>query len=235
MNSIKYLPLAALVTVLSGCSSEPHKDIPGLTSAIDQAVAGPYGQAIHHAEIAEDRLEDASVILSHWKNDHYWNIDESAEAMQAARDAEMHRLESEKAMCEWLTMVHAGNHHGAEAVRRTAAFFKTGSATPYAANEHDIAIIGMYLQSHPDATADVNAYTDTVGKNPRNQALSEKRAEAVSKMLIAHGAKAEQLHVKALGEASGPDNTPEQKNRTVSISTTHPRYIDCPKLKANHP
>jgi len=33
--------------------------------------------------------------------------------------------------------------------------------------------------------------------------------------MIKHGAKAEQLHIKTLGEAHGPDNTRDQNHRVV--------------------
>jgi len=225
-----YLPFAVLVTVLAGCTP-PEKDIPGLTSGIDAAVAGHYGQSIYHEELAEEQLKKADRVLKHWKNGHYWNIDERQKAMEAAQEAAQHRLASEKELCQWLTAVHGHNHHQDEAVQRTAAYFRTGSAIPYQTNDHDIAVLGKYLESHPDAVADVIAYTDTVGSSESNQNLSERRGATVSQMLVAQGAKAEQLRVTALGEAQGPDNTPDQQHRTVAISTLHPNYIDCPDLK----
>jgi outer membrane protein OmpA-like peptidoglycan-associated protein len=225
-----YLPIAVLITTLAACTP-PEKDIPGLSSEIDAAVAGHYGQSIYHEELAEEKLEESNNVLKHWQNDHYWNIDERQKAMDAAQEAARHRLESEKELCQWLTSVHGHNHHQSETAQHTAAYFKTGSAIPYKTDDHDIAILGKYLQSHPDATADVIAYTDTVGSSRSNQNLSERRAASVSRMLIDKGAKAEQLRVTALGEAEGPDNTPNQQHRIVAISTVHPNYIDCPNLK----
>ena len=225
-----YLPFAVLITALAACTP-PEKDIPGLSSEIDAAQAGHHGQSIYHEELAEEKLEESNNVLKHWQNDHYWNIDERQKAMDAAREAARHRLESEKELCQWLTSVHGHNHHQSETAQHTAAYFKTGSATPYKTNDHDIAFLGKYLQFHPDATADVIAYTDTVGSSPSNQNLSERRAASVSRMLIDNGAKAEQLRVTALGEAEGPDNTQNQQHRTVAISTAHPNYIDCPNLK----
>ena len=225
-----YLPFAVLVVVLTGCTP-PEKDIPGLTSGIDAAVAGHYGQSVYHEELAEEKLEKANNVLDHWKNDQYWNIDERQKAMDAAKEAAEQRLASEKELCQWLTSVHGQNHHQAEAVQQTAAYFKTGSAIPYKTNDHHISTLGKYLEHHPDATADVIAYTDTVGSPESNQSLSERRGATVSQMLIEKGAKPEQLRVTALGEAQGPDNTPNQEHRTVAISTVHPNYIDCPDLK----
>ncbi|MFZ2171532.1 MAG: OmpA family protein [Methylococcaceae bacterium] len=225
-----YLPFALLITALAACTP-PEKDIPGLSSEVDAAVAGHYGQSIYHEELAEEKREEANNVLKHWQNGHYWNIDEKQKAMDAAREAAQHRLESEKELCQWLTSVHGHNHHQSETAQHTAAYFKTGSAIPYKTDDHNITILGKYLQTHPDATADVIAYTDTVGSSKSNQNLSERRAASISQMLIDKGAKVEQLRVTALGEAEGPDNTPNQHHRTVAISTIHPNYIDCPNLK----
>lgn len=229
-RKLVYLSLAVLAPVLTACTP-PAKDIPGLKSEMDAAVAGHYGQALYHWEAAEERFEEANHILGHWQDDEYWNIDERQKAMDAARDAAQHRLESEKAMCSWLTSVHSHNHDLTGKLHRTAAFFSTGSATPYNTNHNDIATLGAYLKTHPRATAEVTAYTDTVGSAASNQQLAERRAEAVANMLIQQGAQAGQLQLRSVGEAHGPDNSPNQKHRVVKISTKHIEYIDCPDLK----
>lgn len=225
-----YLPFAVLAVSLTACTP-PAKDIPGLTSEIDAANAGHYGQSVYHEELAEKNLEEANEILEHWKNDHYWNIDLRQKATTAAQAGAHHRKESEKELCKWLTSVHSHNHHQGEVVQHAAAYFRTGSAVPYKTNHAEIATLGKYLETHPAATGEVIAYTDTVGSAQSNQTLSERRALRVKNLLIAHGAKPEQLTTKAMGEAEGPDRTPNQKHRVVMISTAHPNYIDCPDLQ----
>jgi len=151
-----YLPFAVLITSLSACTP-PEKDIPGLTSGIDAAVAGHYGQSIYHEELAEEDLEKANNVLKHWQEGHYWNIDERQKAMDAAASGAQHRLESEKALCQWLTSVHSQNHHMAEATQHAAAYFRTGSSEPYKTNDNVILALAKYLETHPDATGDVIA------------------------------------------------------------------------------
>lgn len=228
-----YVPFAVLVATLAACSAPPQKDVPGLSSGIDAANAGHYRQAIMHEELAEKKLAEADKALAHWKDDHYWNINDQQKAKDAAQAAAEHRLASEKEMCQWLTQVHSQNHLQDESVsaQHTAVFFADGSAKAYKSEQHEIAILGAYLETHPDVSADVIAYTDTVGSAASNQKLSEKRAAFVSQMLVKHGAKMEQLHVKTLGEAHGPDNTRDQNHRVVSMVTVHPTYVDCPDLK----
>ncbi|MDD5410524.1 MAG: OmpA family protein [Methylobacter sp.] len=225
-----YLPFAVLVSVLAACTP-PEKDIPGLTSEVDAATAGHYGQSIHHEQMAEEKLEESNKVLEHWKKGYYWNIDERQKAMDAAKEAAQHKLASEKELCQWIVDVHGKSHHHDELVHTEAAYFKTGSATPYKTNDHEISVLGKYLGTHPDATADVTAYTDTVGSAESNQQLSDRRAATVSEMLNEYGAKMEQLHVKAMGEAQGPDNTPDQHHRVVTISVAHPGFTDCSNLK----
>ncbi|MEQ1621504.1 MAG: OmpA family protein [Methylococcales bacterium] len=224
------LPLVVLAASLVGCAT-PKKDTSALKSEIDAAYSGHYGQSLRHEELAEEKLKTANRILKHWEKDYYWNIDEQQKALDAAKEAAHHRLESEKELCQWLTEVHGPNHHQHEDVHHVAAYFKTGIATPFKINDVGIGHIGHYLHEHPDAKADLIASADTVGSSTSNQHLSDKRAESVKKLLIEHGAKAEQLNIKSIGEGPGPDKTPNQENRIVTISTTHPSYIDCPNLK----
>lgn len=228
-----YAPLAVLVVALSACSAPPQKDVPGLSAGIDAANAGHYRQAIMHEEAAEEKLEEANKALAHWQQDHYWNINDRQASIDAAQSAAQHRHESEKEMCQWLTQVHSQNHvqDGPLSAQHTAVFFADGSATPYKSEEHEIAILGAYLQAHPEANVDVVASADTVGNATSNQSLSDKRASFVRNMLVKHGAKVEQLNVKAVGEAVGPDNTRNQNHRVVSMVTVHPAYSDCPDLK----
>lgn len=227
-----YVPFALLAATLAACSAPPQKDIPGLTAGIDAANAGHYRQSVYHEALAEKKLEDANRILGHWQNDHYWNINEHQQAIDAAQTAAQHRLASEKELCQWLTEVHGSNHLADEPVsgQYSAVFFATGSAIPYKADQHELAILGSYLEAHPNVSAEIRAYTDTVGSAGSNQRLSERRAASVSDMLIKYGAKREQLNIKTLGEAEGPDSTHNQKHRIVAMVTIHPSYVDCAHL-----
>jgi outer membrane protein OmpA-like peptidoglycan-associated protein len=224
------LPVAVIALTLAACST-PKQDTAGLKAEIDASMAGHYGQSILHEEMAEESLETANDILGHWEKGYYWNIDEKQKALDAAKAAAHHRLESEKEMCAWLTEVHSHNHHHAETIHETVAYFKTGSHVPFKTKEDAISHIGHFLHDHPDATATVTASTDTVGKPAANQALSERRAKSVSELLIKNGARASQLVSKAIGEAHGPDNTADQSHRVAVVISAHPDYLDCPKLK----
>lgn len=227
-----YLPLAILALSLTACST-PKRDVAGLGAEIDAAAAakGHYAQALRHEEMAQENLEVANHVLKHWQKDYYWNIDEKQKASDAAKAAADHTQASEKEMCLWLTEVHGPNHHQHENIHETVAYFKSGHDVPFKTKEDTISHIAHFLHSHPDATATVTASTDTVGKPAYNQKLSERRAQAVSKLLINNGAAASQLVVKAIGEAQGPDNTADQGHRVAIVLTSHPSYVDCPNVK----
>ena len=222
--------LVVITFFLIACTT-PKINTEDLKTGIDAARSGHYGQAMLHQELSEKDLGAANRILSHLEKGYYWNIDEKQIALDAAKSAAQHRLESEKEMCRWLTSVHSQNHHKKEAMHDAAVFFKTGSAIPFEAKDESILRVGRWLQTHPDATATVTASTDTVGNPAYNQNLSERRADAVVKRLIANGARPNQLMTKAIGEVTGADNTANQENRVVTIITTHPDYFDCPTLK----
>ncbi len=225
-----YLPLAVLALSLTACST-PKKDTTELNAAIDAAYKGHYGQSVRHEELAEENQEVANRVLNHWQKDYYWNIDETQKALDAASAAAEHRLQSEKELCQWLTEVHGPNHHQTEAVHHVAAYFKTGSAVPFKTDHDGTHHLGHYLSAHPDAMATVTASTDTVGSAAANKTLSEKRAATVTKLLYDHGVKPAQLKIKSIGEGAGPDNTANQDNRIVTITTSHPAYVDCANLK----
>lgn len=226
-----HLMLAILGLSLTACNTAPKKQVAELRSAIDANYQGHYGQSVLHEKLATENQQVAEHILQHWENDQYWNIDEKQKANDALKLANLHRHESEKELCHWLTEVHGHNHHNLETSHHAAIYFDTGSDIPIRVNDEHIHTIGHFLHLHPQATATITAQTDTVGDSDSNQLLSERRAETVKQSLMAHGAKAQQLHIKALGEAMGADNNPNQENRVVSISITYPEsYSDCPKL-----
>jgi len=228
-NNKNSLALAVLALALSACSA-PRMDGTDLKAEIDAARTGHYGQAMLHEELSEEKLAEANNVLRHIEKDHYWNIDEKAMALDAAKQAAQHRLESEKEMCLWLTEVHGNNHRFLDATHEVVAYFKTASDEPYKVRYESIGRVGRWLQTHPDARATVTASTDTVGKSDYNLALSQRRAQNVAKMLVEQGANTGQLSLKALGEAEGTDNTPNQDHRVAIVLTGQPEYMDCPAM-----
>lgn len=78
-----------------------------------------------------------------------------------------------------------------------------------------------YLKQYPQAKVEVVGHTDSNGSDAYNQKLSEKRAQAVSKALIAQGVDASRITAKGLGEgqpiASNATAEGREKNRRVEL------------------
>lgn len=87
--------------------------------------------------------------------------------------------------------------------------------------------VAALLAAHPKAKVRIEGHTDAKGDTRYNQKLSERRADAVKKWLVAKGAVAAQLSARGFGKTkpvapnAKPDGSddPEgrQKNRRVEI------------------
>lgn len=82
------------------------------------------------------------------------------------------------------------------------------------------------LKEHPDYKVTLTGHADQIGSNRYNQALSQRRANAVSQFLQHYGAAANQIQVKAEGkrtpEVSGRDRNQRFINRRVTVTVTAP-------------
>jgi outer membrane protein OmpA-like peptidoglycan-associated protein len=78
-----------------------------------------------------------------------------------------------------------------------------------------------FLKANPERRALVEGYTDSMGNDAYNQALSDRRAEAVRGALVTMGVASDRLSAKGLGEAypvaSNDSASGRQMNRRVEI------------------
>ena len=99
--------------------------------------------------------------------------------------------------------------------------FDTGKATILADSENILGEIVKLLQQNEDLKLLVEGHTDNQGIAAANQALSEKRAQAVVAWLTAHGVPASRLSAKGFGQTKPlTDNGTEDgraKNRRVEL------------------
>lgn len=99
--------------------------------------------------------------------------------------------------------------------------FDTGQSRLLSPATPKIERIADFLKANPLRTASVEGYTDSVGGSQANQALSERRAEAVTRVLLTLGVPAGQLSTRAYGEeqpvASNDSPSGRQMNRRVEI------------------
>jgi len=99
--------------------------------------------------------------------------------------------------------------------------FETGKATILPDSESALGEIVKMLQENPDVKLSVEGHTDNVGAAASNQALSEKRAQAVVIWLTGHGVAAARLKSKGWGQTKPvADNATDEgrgKNRRVEL------------------
>lgn len=85
-----------------------------------------------------------------------------------------------------------------------------------------LASVGLVLKEYDKTYVDVLGHTDSSGSESYNQALSERRAQSVSTILMNEGILAERIIVRGLGETYPiADNNTEQgksTNRRVEIA-----------------
>jgi OmpA-OmpF porin, OOP family len=99
--------------------------------------------------------------------------------------------------------------------------FETGKATILPDSETVLSEVAKMLQQNPDLKVSVEGHTDNVGSAAANQALSEKRAQAVVAWLSSHGVAAARLKAKGWGQTKPvEDNATDAgraKNRRVEL------------------
>ncbi|RYZ62887.1 MAG: OmpA family protein, partial [Proteobacteria bacterium] len=106
--------------------------------------------------------------------------------------------------------------------------FETGKSTLTASGKHVLDAVAEVIQTHHDqiSALEIAGHTDHVGKPEKNQALSQKRADAVKAYLVSQGVDAKTLTAKGYG-ATMPKINPKgaskaewSQNRRVEFNTT---------------
>lgn len=99
--------------------------------------------------------------------------------------------------------------------------FATGSATISPGFQRVLDNVAASMVQYPNSLIDVYGHTDTVGSAASNQALSERRAQAVSNYLVSRGVNSARLRWAGFGETQlkipTGDNVNEPLNRRVEI------------------
>ncbi len=99
--------------------------------------------------------------------------------------------------------------------------FDTGRATLKPGADRDLDRLASALKHNPNMRVMIEGHTDSVGGDDYNQALSERRAEAVSDALRVRGVPADRCEARGLGKAYpvASNDTPagRQQNRRVEI------------------
>ncbi len=99
-------------------------------------------------------------------------------------------------------------------------FFDTNQSTIKAESLIELNQIYALLKAHPNVVIRINGHTDDVGDDTYNQALSEKRAEAVAHYLLNFGIAPHRLSSKGFGESQPiASNQHEEGGRALNRRT----------------
>ncbi len=116
--------------------------------------------------------------------------------------------------------------HGLLVQMKNDILFDTGSDGIKAEGVTELAKVGDILAKYSDDRVRIEGHTDAVGDAKHNQALSERRANAVKTVLLSRGVQDGQIQVLGLGEtkpvADNGSADGRSKNRRVEL------HIDVP-------
>jgi outer membrane protein OmpA-like peptidoglycan-associated protein len=99
--------------------------------------------------------------------------------------------------------------------------FTTGTADLNMGAGTQLTKLAAFLNQHPERSAQIEGYTDSVGSDAYNQSLSQRRADAVKSYLVHQGIDTQRLTSTGNGKSSPVgDNasaTGRQQNRRVEV------------------
>lgn len=153
------------------------------------------------------------------------NANAAATAAAAAAAREQERLAQREArlrdMQAQLAELQARKTDRGVVVTLGDVLFNTGKAELLLASQRNMDKLAAFFRKYPEQRATIEGYTDSVGSAQANQALSERRAQAVLSTLVRLGVAAEHLNTRAYGEeqpvASNDHSAGRQLNRRVEI------------------
>jgi outer membrane protein OmpA-like peptidoglycan-associated protein len=115
----------------------------------------------------------------------------------------------------------AGLEQGACRAELHGVYFNTGSATLLPESADALAQVGASLKAHADWRVLVEGHTDNIGTKDANQALSQRRADAVRDALTKrYGVPAAQLEARGFGA-----DRPIESNATIE-GRAHNRRVE---------
>jgi len=143
----------------------------------------------------------------------------------AVRDAEARRLRMQQELSRIAST--KSNERGLIVTLSSGILFDSGKSALKPGAKKTLTRIADQLKGDNTIRIAVEGHTDSVGTEKTNQALSEKRANAVRDLLVKAGVPGDRISATGLGEA-GPlatNKTPagRQQNRRVELVITNPR------------
>jgi outer membrane protein OmpA-like peptidoglycan-associated protein len=142
------------------------------------------------------------------------------EALTAKTESEKAKAENEQLMRELSELKGKETDRGI-VLTIGDLLFDTGKATLSPQANGIISKLAQFLLNHPGRNLAIEGHTDSVGSEAYNDALSQRRAEAVDRALVAKGVDSGRIVAKGLGKkfpiASNETAQGRQLNRRVEV------------------
>jgi outer membrane protein OmpA-like peptidoglycan-associated protein len=180
--------------------------------------------ALRHAQAGEARISEArarqSIAKAQDDRNRILLQAREREAAQAKAQAAATQSELANARQELMDLQAKQTDRGL-VMTLSDVLFDTGRATLKPGANRDMERLAQALRDNQNTRVKIEGYTDSVGSESYNQALSERRAEAVAEALRARGVPPTRYEVEGLGKdfPVASNATPEgrQQNRRVEI------------------
>jgi outer membrane protein OmpA-like peptidoglycan-associated protein len=187
--------------------------------------------ALRHAQAGEARVSEArarqEVAQAQQDRDRILLHAREREAQQAKAEAATARNTAAATQAELtnarqeLQNLQAKQTDRGMVMTLSDVLFDTGKATLKPGADRDLDRLAQALKDNPNTRVKIEGFTDSVGSDSYNEALSQRRAEAVANALRMRGVPADRLEAEGLGKEFpvATNDTPagRQQNRRVEI------------------
>jgi outer membrane protein OmpA-like peptidoglycan-associated protein len=178
----------------------------------------------HYGYLAERHAEagEARVQAAHARDDLARAQQDRNRVLLASRAQEAEKAKAQLAQTQQqLAELQAKQTDRGPVVTLGDVLFDTGKATLKPGADLSLDRLASYLRAHPQTKVLIEGNTDSTGTAEYNQALSERRADAVANALVGRGVSADAVRTLGRGEdypvASNQTAEGRQQNRRVEI------------------
>ena len=222
--------VALAAAVLTACAvPDRQPDLDNITANVEQTREGDFGEFLYNLNEAGDKAREADEIREDLESvPPYINADrnERERGVQLAEEAAEHRRRAEDALnrildplrarIAYLESLHVPQTVGA---LTQAIYFDTGSAALGDDDRAALDEVSSFISQYPISTVVITGFADTQGSAEANQALAQRRAQAVAQALRGLGGPiAGSVSVVAVGEPEGAaDSEANPENRKVEV------------------
>ena len=152
---------------------------------------------------------------------------QSAQAAQTAQLGEQQAEQQAQAAQRQLEAMQAKQTDRGMMLTLGNVLFDTNGDTLKPGADEMVSRLSQFLQSHPDIKVRIEGFTDATGSDDYNEALSQRRAQAVATALESRGIASERLQVVGRGKSApvaGNDTSAgRQQNRRVELIFSDPQ------------